>query len=216
MIDTIKVVIVDDHEIFRNGLKNILGRIEYIDLSGTCTNGIDFILFLKENEVDVVLMDVKMPEMDGISATREALAIKPDTKIIALSMFGDEENLKEMLHAGAKGFLLKNITGRDLERAISVVADGGNYYSEELLTFFTKRFIKDAEEEANDYNLSKRELEVLQLVSLGNTNQEIADKLFISKRTVDGHKNSLIVKTGSKNMIDLLIYAIKNKLVKIL
>jgi len=114
-----------------------------------------------------------------------------------------------------KGFLLKNITGKDLEHAISVVCSGGNFYSDELLKFFTQKYIRETQPKSDNINISKREIEVLQLVAEGLSNQEIADRLFISKRTVDGHKNSLIVKTGSKNMVDLLVYSIKNKLVKI-
>ena len=215
MPEKIKIVIVDDHEIFRNGLQTILSRIENVELADNCSNGVEFIEFIENSEVDIVLMDIKMPVMDGIEATRKALTIKPDSKIIALSMFGDEEYLQEMIKAGAKGFLLKNITGRDLEHALTVVHSGGNYYSEELLGFFTKKYIREIQPETDDFNITKRELEVLQLVSEGLTNQEIADKLFISKRTVDGHKNSLIVKTGSKNIVNLLIYSIKNGLVKI-
>ena len=211
----IKVIIVDDHEIFRNGLQTILGRMENIKLVGIASNGAEFIELLKNTETDIVLMDIKMPVMDGIEATRKAIEFRPNLNVIALSMFGDEEYLQQMIKAGTKGFLLKNITRKDLNHAIELVNRGGNYYSEELLEFFTKKYIRENQPEEDDLQITKREMEVLQLVARGLSNQEIADKLFISKRTVDGHKNNLIVKTGSKNMVDLLVYAIKNRLVKI-
>jgi len=215
MSEKIRVAIVEDHEIFRNGLQTILNKIDQVKIVASAANGKDFLDFIKNIEADIVLMDIKMPVMDGIDATRKSLEIKPDLKVIALSMFGDEEYLQKMIQAGAKGFLLKNITRKDLSRAIDVVFNGGNYYSEELLGFFTRKYIQEVHPEHDDLQITKREMEVLQLVSEGLTNQEIADKLFISKRTVDGHKNNLVVKTGSKNMVHLLVYAIKNKLVKI-
>lgn len=214
-MEILKVIIVDDHEIFRNGLQTILKRIENIKLIASASDGSEFLELLKKEVPDVVLMDIKMPVIDGVDATRHALVLYPKIKIIALSMFGDEEYLQQMIQAGAKGFLLKNITRKILSHAVDVVYNGGNYYSEELLGFFTKKYIQETQPENDDLQITKREMEVLQLVAEGLLNQEIADKLFISKRTVDGHKNNLVVKTGSKNMVDLLVYSIKNGLVKI-
>lgn len=215
MSEKIKVIIVDDHEIFRNGLQTILNRMENIKLVGMASNGAEFIELLKNTDADIVLMDIKMPVIDGIEATKRTQEINSNIKIIALSMFGDEEYLQQMIQAGAKGFLLKNVTRKVLSHSIDVVYNGGNYYSEELLGFFTKKYIQQTQPENDDLQITKREMEVLQLVAEGLSNQEIADKLFISKRTVDGHKSNLIIKTGSKNMVDLLVYAIKNGLVKI-
>lgn len=215
MSQKINVFIVDDHEIFRNGLLTILKKAENIELVGEGGNGKELILKLEETKPDVVLMDIKMPEMDGIEATKKAIEIKSDIKIIALSMFGDEEYLKKMISAGARGFLLKNVTRTILTHAIELVNAGGSFYSEELLVHFTKKFLHNNQNEIEELQITKRELEVLQLVSTGLSNQEIADQLFISKRTVDGHKNSLIVKTGSKNMVDLLMYSIKKGLIEV-
>ncbi len=214
MSDKLKVFIVDDHVIFRNGLRTILNKVENFQIVGEASNGSEFIAALKHTDTDIVLMDIKMPVMDGVEATQRALEIKPGIKIIALSMFGDEEYLQEMIRAGASGFLLKNVTRKILTHAIEVVCNGGNYYSEELLVLFTKKYFSESIKE-DDLQITKREMEVLQLVSQGLTNQEIADKLFISKRTVDGHKNNLIIKTGSKNIVELLKFAIKNEVIKI-
>lgn len=215
MSDKLKVFIVDDHVIFRNGLRTILNKVENFQIVGEASNGSEFIAALKNTDPDIVLMDIKMPVMDGVEATQKALEIKPDIKIIALSMFGDEEYLREIIRAGASGFLLKNVTRKILTHAIEVVCNGGNYYSEELLVLFTKKYFNNNKKEDDDLQITSREMEVLQLVSEGLTNQEIADRLFISKRTVDGHKNNLIVKTGSKNIVDLLVYSIKKGLVEI-
>ncbi|MCB2196497.1 MAG: response regulator transcription factor [Bacteroidetes bacterium] len=215
MSQKIKVFIVDDHEIFRNGLLTILKKVDNIDLVGEAGNGKELISKLEDTNPDVVLMDIKMPVMDGLDATKKAIEIKSDVKIIALSMFGDEEHLKKMISAGARGFLLKNVTRTILTHAIELVNEGGSFYSEELLVHFTQKFLNNNQNEIEELQITKRELEVLQLVSTGLSNQEIADKLFISKRTVDGHKNSLIVKSGSKNMVDLLMYSIKKGLIEV-
>ncbi|MBU0486428.1 MAG: response regulator transcription factor [Bacteroidetes bacterium] len=209
----IDIYVVDDHEIFRDGLVLVLSGIPGFSVIGHCSSGRDFLNVLDGIKPDIVLMDIEMPVMNGIDAVQMAISRYPDLKILALSMFGEEEYLHEMINAGAQGFVLKNISKEDLERAIYAVVEGKNYYSEELLAFFTRKFLKSTQVE--DANLTKRELEVLQYIALGFTDNEIADKLFVSQRTVNGHRASLISKTGSKNTVNLLVYAIKNKLVEI-
>jgi DNA-binding NarL/FixJ family response regulator len=130
-------------------------------------------------------------------------------------MFGEEEYLQKMINAGAVGFLLKNSSIEEIERAIELVKAGKNCYSNELLGYFTNKYISKKPDDTSTVKLTRRELEVLGLVAQGLSNQEIADKLFISKRTVDGHKANLIQKTGSKNIVDLLIYSIRNGIIKI-
>ncbi len=215
MDDKIKIIVVDDHELFRKGVIMVLKRMDDVEVVGEASNGKDFLALLNSRHANMVFMDIKMPYMNGIEATIEATKRYPELKIIALSMFGEEEYLHKMINAGAKGFLLKNSSIDEIERAIHMVNDGKNCYSDDLLGYFTNKFI-DVDPLDNDgVRLTKREIEVLSLVAQGLTNTEIADKLFISKRTVDGHKANLIQKTGSKNVVDLLIYAIKNNIVKI-
>jgi DNA-binding NarL/FixJ family response regulator len=217
MENKIKVIVVDDHELFRNGIAMVINKLKYAEIVAEASNGIELINILEKQKADVIFMDIKMPEMNGIEATLLALKKDPSLKIIALSMFGEEEYLQNMIDAGAKGFLTKNIKKNELDIALRLIADGKNYYSEELLQFFTNKFIKKETVESGPdlHNLTQRELEVLKLVAEGYSNQEIADKLFISQRTVDGHKANLISKTGSKNIVHLLVYAIKNKLLEI-
>jgi len=215
MDNKIKIIVVDDHELFRKGVIMVLKRMDDVEVVGEASNGKDFLALLNSRHANMVFMDIKMPYMNGVEATIEATKRYPELKIIALSMFGEEEYLHKMINAGAKGFLLKNSSIDEIERAIHMVNDGKNCYSDDLLGYFTNKFI-DVDPLNNDgVRLTKREIEVLSLVAQGLTNTEIADKLFISKRTVDGHKANLIQKTGSKNVVDLLIYAIKNNIVKI-
>lgn len=206
-----KIFIVDDHEIFRHGFSMVIGTFENIELCGEASNGKEFIDAIDKIDADLVFMDIKMPIMNGIEATKAALEIKPELKIVALSMYGEEKYLQSMIEAGAVGFLLKNVKREELEMATQFILEGKNYYSEELLSYFTKKYISNKP----DADISKRELEILQLIAKGFTNQEISDKLFISLRTVEGHKTNLIQKTGSKNIVNLLIYAMKNNLIEL-
>ena len=211
----IKVIVVDDHELFRKGVVMVINKMNNTKVVGEASNGKSFLHLLNAIKPDIVFMDIRMPEMNGIDATMEALKRYPELKIITLSMFGEEEYLQKMINAGAVGFLLKNSSIEEIERAIKTVMDGKNCYSDELLGYFTNKYISKKPDDDSSIKLTRRELEVLDLVAQGMSNQDIADKLFISKRTVDGHKANLIQKTGSKNIVDLLIYAIKNDIVKI-
>ncbi len=215
MADQIKIITVDDHEIFRKGLNMVLNQMNDTKVIAEASNGKEFLSLLNANNPDLVFMDIRMPLMDGIEATKIAIGKYPDIKIIAISMFGEEENLENMIKAGAKGFLLKNINREEIELAIKQVMGGRNYYSSELLPYFTHKFLNVTNDSGNEISFTKREMEILKLVAKGMSSKEIATKLFISKRTVDGHKANMILKTGSKNVIDLLLYAIKNKYVKI-
>jgi len=159
-------------------------------------------------------MDINMPEMDGIEATRKALRINPEIDIIALSMYGEEEYYYKMVDAGAKGFLLKDSDISEVKDAIISVRRGGNYFSQELLYHVIQK-IKNREYESKTANLSKREKEILFKICEGLSNQEIAETLFISKRTVDKHRANLLGKTNSKNTASLILFAIKNKLIEI-
>ena len=214
MENPVKIFIVDDHEIFRKGLKMVFARNKEMEIAGEAGSGEEFLRQMSNIDFDVVLMDIKMKGMDGIETTQRALEKNPELKVLVLSTFGEEDFLHRMINAGAKGFLLKNVDKETLFGAIDLVYRGQNYYSPELLPFFTKKFI-DPKDSNDDPMLTKRELEVLQLVAEGLTNTEIAERLFISKRTVDTHKNNLISKTGSKNIVSLLIYAIQNKIISI-
>ena len=215
-MDTLQIALVDDHTLFRNGLKLLLGNSPRYNVMLEASNGRDFIDSLAVgNTPDVVLMDINMPVMNGIEATKAAVEKVPGLKIIALSMFGEEDYYYEMINAGAKGFLLKNSDIKDVTEAIEQVAAGNNYFAPEVLYNVIKRFNPHREAEPDTTTLSKREHQVLQGICKGLSNQEIADTLFISKRTVDKHRSNLLSKTNSKNTAELIMYAIKNKLISI-
>ena len=164
-------------------------------------------------EADIVFMDFAMPGLDGAQTTERALARRPELRIITLSMFGDESYYSRMVEAGAKGFLLKDSDIGDVLEAIDTVMAGGSYFSPQLLTSLTGRM--RTREDVPDEPLSSREREILVAVCQGLSNQEIADSLFISKRTVDKHRANILEKTGCKNTASLVVYAIRHGIVEL-
>jgi len=218
----LKLALVDDHEIFRKGLVLLLKSIKNVDSISEASNGKEFLELIDRETFDIIFMDVKMPVMNGIEATKLAIEKHPSLKIIGLSMFGEEEYLESMIEAGVEGFLLKKADLSEIEKAINLIAAGKNYFSEELVASLTKKFGSSLRNETLTNittnltdKISKREIEILQLICKGYSNQEIAEKLFISPRTVDGHRANIISKTGVKNTANLVMYAIKNGLVRI-
>jgi DNA-binding NarL/FixJ family response regulator len=208
-----KVIIVEDHAIFREGLKRVILGMEEMELAGEAPNGAIFLEMLKTVKPDVVIMDIQMPVMDGIEAAAEAMQRYPSLKILVLSMFGEEEYVYSMVDKGVTGFVLKTADVKDLERAIRKVSEGQQYYSEEIMGVLVKKFRSyDAEEKLI---LTGKEHEVLKLLCKGLSNNDIAEKLFLSVRTVEGYRNKLLQKTGSPNVLNLAIYALKNKLVSL-
>ncbi len=216
--DIIKVVIVDDHEIFLKGLSMQLNELKSIKVTGEFSSGEEFLMNIKDTDTDVVLMDIKMKKLNGIETTERALEIKPGLKIIALSMFGDEEYLYNILDSGAQGYLLKNIGIKELERAIKLVNSGQNFFSDEMLQILTKTFVKGTkkkEEPPMIEKLSKREFEVLEYICQGLSNVEIAEKMFLSPRTIDGYKGKIISKFGVSNTVGIVTFALKHRIIKI-
>ena len=213
-MEKIRIIIADDHQLFRNGLKILLSAFDEFEVIGEASNGQEFLLLMKNTPADVALMDINMPEMDGIEATRRAMKIYDNLDVIALSMYGEEEYYHKMVDAGAKGFLLKDSDISEVKEAILTVRKGGDYFSQELLHHVIQK-IKHREYENKSANLSKREKEILLKICEGLSNQEIAEVLFISKRTVDKHRANLLSKTNSKNTASLILFAIKNKLIEI-
>ena len=213
----LRIYLVDDHKLFREGLKLLLSTQDFVRLIYEASNGREFIENLSFVDCDVVLMDIEMPEMNGIDATIEAMKMKPNLKIIVLSMYGDEQYYYKMIDAGAKGFLLKNSGIDKVVTAIQKVAEGESFFSEELLVNILNNMRDNKSEtpETVDNDISERELEILYHVCKGLSNQEIADELFISKRTVDKHRANLLSKTGCRNTAALVMYAIKNNIIEI-
>ena len=215
-----KIFLVDDHTLFRNGLRGLLNARPDCEVIGEASSGEEFLEKLPEYEsTDIVFMDIAMPGISGDETTARALEMRPDLKVITLSMFGDEDYYYRMVSVGAKGFLLKSSDIDEVTTAIETVANGGSYFSQELLDGLMN-YLQPAPQPAlvvveEEEALSERELEVLIEICKGLSNQQIADKLFISKRTVDKHRANILDKTGCSNTANLVVYAIKHNLVEI-
>jgi DNA-binding NarL/FixJ family response regulator len=213
----IKILIVDDHNIFRQGLRFVLTQIAGYEVIGEASNGKEFLEKLKETEPDIVLIDISMPELDGIQASTIALKDHPKLKIICLSSHGDEIYYYKMIKAGVMGFLQKKAGKDELEEAIDKVIHGMYYFPEKILRNIIFKVGNTGEEslKKHEIELTKREKEILLLICQGYSNNEIGETLFISPKTVDNHRTNLLSKTGTRNAANLVMYAIKNKLIEI-
>lgn len=210
MNNKLKIYLVDDHSLFREGLHFLLKNCTFISEIYEAKNGLELLNNIHHIKPDIILMDIEMPKLNGIETTKKVLELYPETKVIALSMYADENFYTEMIDAGAKGFLLKNSRFEDVQNAIKEVSEDKNYFSPEILKSIIKNLNKKpAKPQLSD--LTKREIEVLFNICKGYSNQEISEILFISKRTVDKHRENILLKTLSKNTAELVVYAIKNK-----
>jgi DNA-binding NarL/FixJ family response regulator len=214
MESKIKLMLVDDHNIFREGLRVVLTQNSKYEIVGEAENGRHFLEKLETTQPDVVLMDISMPEMDGIEATQKAREIYNNLNVIALTSFGDEIYYYKMIEAGVKGFVIKKSSSHELENAITAIMNGDNYFSQELLKniIITLGDRKKAESNKGLVHFTRRELEILKYVCNGYSNQEISNLLNLSLRTVETHKSNILGKTGTKNTVNLIMYAMKNKL----
>jgi len=213
-MEAFSVFLVDDHKLFREGMSLLLGNLPYISGVYEASGGDEFLARLEEVRPGLVFMDISMPGIDGIQTTSKALAINPDLKIIALSMYADEDYYTRMINAGARGFILKNSGMNDVEECIRNVISGHNYFSPEILDGILRNISRKAKP-SKPGELSEREIEVLYRICQGMSNQEIAGLLRISKRTVDKHRENLLLKTDSKNTAGLVMFAIRNGFVEV-
>lgn len=217
----IRIALVDDHSLFRKGLKVLLSSRREFSVVVDAGSGEEFLSLLGEARPDVVFMDYAMPGMNGAETTRRALELLPDLKVITLSMFGDNAYYSQMMSSGAKGFLLKDSEFSEVVEAVETVYGGGTYFSASLLESLshsmrsTGAVGRQTDDIAESDRLSEREVEVLLAICQGFSTQEIADRMFISKRTVDKHRANILDKSGCKNTASLVVYAIRNGFVEI-
>ncbi len=212
----IRILLADDHSMFLQGLKMILAGHEHLEVTGTAGNGQEVLEAVRTGGIDLVVLDINMPVLNGYEATLQLAKEAPHIRVLALSMLGDGASVMKMLEAGAGGYLFKNADEAELLRAIEVIADGGYYVTPEMqpvLTQFEKRE-RDKQRGYLKYEvhpLSGREVEILGLIMNGLTNLEIADKLFLSPRTVDTHRKNILAKLELKNTAALVKYAVEKR-----
>jgi len=209
----VSIVIVDDHKIFRTGLEVVLNGIPNFKVIGSYSDGKSLWQGLSEELPDIIFMDIKLSDENGIDLTKEIKQKHSSVKVIALTMFGEIEYFNEMVAAGADGFLIKNTDIQELKNAVKNILNGDSYFAKEFSGYLDLK-ISSSNKKTINVNLSDRELEVLKLICEGFNNNEIAEKLFISTHTVDGHRRNLILKTGVKNAPNLVMFALKNGLIE--
>lgn len=203
---SIKILLADDHQIVIDGLKLILESKKQCVVVGEVTNGQEVLDFLVENSVDIVVLDINMPVMDGITCAKRLKSRYPHIKIIILTMYAQKSFIEEIIKIGIDGCLLKNNTGKELADAIDRVWDGKAYYDQ--IQSFTA-----TNEEIKQYKLSDREIEIIQSISEGLSSFDIAQKLFISAHTVKTHRKNILKKLGLHNSSELTQYALNNGII---
>ncbi|MEM6345393.1 MAG: response regulator transcription factor [Bacteroidota bacterium] len=213
---SIQILVVDDHPLVRDGLVANLKAEPDFAVVGECGDGKAAIDFVSENEVDLILMDINMSPIDGIEASKQILALKPDTLILALSMSNESEYIKKMFQVGARGYLLKDSTKAQIIEGINTLLRGEMYYSKEVQKSVMESLMPHnqlGQTESELIPLTEREKEVLRLIANQYSNKEIAEKLFISVRTVDAHRRSLLEKTNAKNAAGLAVFAVRHNII---
>jgi len=218
-MSSIKVAITDDQVLFRRGIASIINTFEGISIVLEADNGrmlLDSLQTL-ESLPDVVLLDLSMPELNGIETTKILHVSYPSIKIIILSVYGEDRFVTHLMELGVNAYLFKNVEPEEVERAIRTVMDKDFYFNEAFLNAMKNRLTNKRQKilltENIPSTLTAREIEVLKLICKQNTAQEIAEQLFISVRTVDGHRNNLLEKTGVRNSAGLVLFAIKHRLI---
>ena len=212
-----KVILTDDHTIIRDGVKALLQDDQDIQVIGEASSGEELLFLLPSTPADVIVLDIKMPGMDGFETASQVRNLRPEIQVLALTMVDQEHNILQMFKAGAKGYLLKSAGKLELAHAIKMVANGGHYISTDIALNLLHKYCRLDEPKAQEQlgsDLSKRELEVLRLIAEGLTNGEIAEKLFTSKRTIETHRQNLLEKTHTKNTASLITYAFSRGILK--
>ncbi len=214
----IKIIIADDHELYRDGLKLMLSKEADIEIVGEANNGLELVNEIKINQPEVILTDIVMPFLDGIEAVKQVQEINPAIGIIALSMFNEENYIVDMLEAGALGYLIKNADKSEILNAIRTVYKGYPYYCRNTSSKLTQIILKSA---FNPYKNKKpiwfteKELEIISLICKEKTNREIGDQLFLSSRTVEGYRLKIQEKINVRSTAGLVVYAIKTGIYKV-
>ncbi len=213
------ILLVDDHEIIIDGIKALLAKEKNISIVGEALNGNEAILRTRELKPDVILMDISMPELNGIDATRKIKIEFPDTKILMLTHYESKEYVLQALKVGADGYLLKNSKREELIRGIEAVCAGKRYLGDRISTMMLDSMFGAAVEKEEkldpDVILTKREIEIIKLLANDNSNQEVSDKLNISLRTVETHRRNIMQKLNLKSAVALVRFAVKHNYIEL-
>ncbi len=201
--------IVDDHQLVVDGLRSLLDNEEQYTIVGCSNRPKEVVDALENLNVDILLTDINMPEMTGVELTRNVKKKFPKIKVLALSMFGERQVIKEMIDAGISGYILKNTGKQELLEALTKLANGQNFFGEEVTKELMKSFTSDEE----SAHLTNREIEIVRLIENEYSNKKIADLLFISERTVETHRKNIFRKTGTQSIVGLLKYAYDHKII---
>jgi DNA-binding NarL/FixJ family response regulator len=216
MYHNINIVIADDHEIFLDGLALMLSRHEGFNVCGRASNGQQLLEVVAREKPDIVLTDIRMPVVDGIQSTKQILTTHSGVGVIALSMFDEENLIIEMLEAGAKGYLLKNAHKDEIINAIISVYENKNYYCAKTSFVLAAMIVRSRFSPVKQPQiiLNDREKAIVQMICQQKTTQEIADKIYLSKRTVEGYRVKILEKIQAKNIAGVVIFALKNNIIK--
>lgn len=210
----IKVMLADDHQVVLDGLTALINATKDIEVIEVAHNGFHALKVLEAHAVEVAVLDIKMPVMDGLKATKEIKAKYPETKVLVLTMYNNERFIKEIIGSGASGYILKNKSGNQLVEAIRAVYHGEEYFTQAVTDTLIEGLRKKKKGATYQAKLTTREKEVLQLIVEGNSSREISEKLFIATTTVETHRRNLIEKLGVKGTKGLIKYAVENNLGK--
>jgi DNA-binding NarL/FixJ family response regulator len=213
----IKVILADDHHILREGLRGLLEKQNHMEVVAEAQNGREAVRLCRQFQPDIVVMDISMPDLNGIDATRQILDEDPKVKVIALSMHSDKHFVDGMLRAGVKGYLLKDCASEELIQCIHTVSSGRIYLSPTITPMIVREFVNPTRVDVTSATaeLSGREREVLQMIAEGRSTREIADSLFISVKTVETHRKNIMRKTDLHTVAELVKYAIRNGLTSV-
>jgi DNA-binding NarL/FixJ family response regulator len=211
----IRVVIADDLPMFREGMHLLLDKQKELEITGEAGNGKELLDSVRQHRPDVVITDIEMPVMNGIEATKEIKKEFPETGVIALTMYGDDYLIEDMLEAGANGYLLKNTTSEELVTAVKTVHEGHPYFCNATSLRLSKLIAKNKIlQDQKKADFSEKEIEIIQLICEQYASKEIADKTSLAHRTVEKYRDHIMQKTGSRNVVGIVIYAIKHGIYK--
>ncbi len=208
------ILIADDHELMRRGLASALAENPKWKLVGQANNGREAIELARKLQPRLVILDVSMPELNGLEATRQILEDSPETRVLILTMHDSEQVVRDVLDAGAQGYLLKSDAGRDLIQAVEALLKDRPYFTSKVARMVLEGYLRPAEREAEASPLSAREREIVQLLAEGHSNKEVADELGISVKTAETHRTNIMRKMQFRSITDLVRYAIRNKIIE--